>query len=143
MKSAAGYSFTHFARSGKSNLDIMEEMISPTVGAPFVWETWRRRPVEPSYCRSEKYIWEELNVDGVGWSDGNKFKETQDHSKMGISIDDGSMGSKFEKWNCVGDLNRMTSQNSRGGGYACFVENSLWQSFNDSFVSVEECTSSW
>lgn len=44
---------------------------------------------------------------------------------------------------CVGDINRMCSQESRGGGTVCTEgpagEASLWTSFNTAIAGVEDC----
>ena len=43
-----------------------------------------------------------------------------------------------EKYICVGDINRMCSQESRGGGTVCVSNSSaaLWQSFDTSITGI-------
>ncbi len=42
-------------------------------------------------------------------------------------------------FSCVGDVNRMCSQETRGGGALCTVDDSLWHAFNTSIRSLEPC----
>lgn len=46
-----------------------------------------------------------------------------------------------ESFICVGDINRMCSQESRGGGTVCVSNASatLWQSFDIAITGVEDC----
>jgi hypothetical protein len=55
------------------------------------------------------------------------------HQPQVSSIDSGSI--------CIGDINRMCSQEGRGGGTVCVTDASdeLWGSFNDAITSVEDC----
>jgi hypothetical protein len=48
---------------------------------------------------------------------GVTFKETQDHSKWAIA--DASSGSPPRPFVCIGGINRMTSQFTRGGSTFC------------------------
>ena len=47
-----------------------------------------------------------------------KWPETADHAKWGIGVE--------QDWVCVGDINRMISQEKRGGGAIAFQEPALW-----------------
>ncbi|MBS4099465.1 MAG: deoxyribonuclease II family protein [Sulfuricella sp.] len=70
---------------------------------------------------------------GCAWS------YTKDHAKWAVSepvaergdhaVDD-QQGTDGD-WICVADMNRMTSQEIRGGGAICFHEPALWRSLND------------
>jgi len=41
---------------------------------------------------------------------------------------------------CVGDINRMCSQESRGGGTLCTSDDdALWYAFNKTITVVEDC----
>lgn len=65
--------------------------------------------------------------------DGSTWKGTQDHSKWVSGIDDA--------WVCIGDINRMCSQEARGGGTVCVHNESLWSSFQSAITSIESCWS--
>jgi hypothetical protein len=48
-----------------------------------------------------------------------KWPESKDHAKWGIGEE--------ADWVCVGDINRMISQEKRGGGAIAFQEQGLWE----------------
>lgn len=75
---------------------------------------------------------------------GNKLTDyhwpyTKDHAKWAISEEIEERGQKESddavpeqlSWVCVADMNRMTSQEKRGGGAICFHESLLWQGLNE------------
>ena len=45
----------------------------------------------------------------------------------------------FEKWTCIGDVNRMKSQFKRGGGTVCLQNDDVWKAFRDSIDEIEPC----
>ena len=44
-----------------------------------------------------------------------------------------------EKIVCVGDINRMCSQEGRGGGTLCTRDDALWHAFNKTITVIEDC----
>jgi len=78
---------------------------------------------------------------------GYAWPYTKDHAKWAISeedeergvrtvaLQDGTMLADMEgtvsDWVCVADINRMTSQERRGGGAICFHEPLLWHGLNE------------
>lgn len=71
--------------------------------------------------------------------DGASWLGTQDHSKWAIS----APGAADPPVVCVGDLNRMCSQEKRGGGTVCLYDSAsgapVWTSFNAAVASTEAC----
>lgn len=82
------------------------------------------------------------NLEGYMWS------YTKDHAKWAISEEDEDRGvhtfaklsdttmlahkeGTMSDWVCVADINRMTSQELRGGGAICFHEPLLWHCLNE------------
>jgi hypothetical protein len=61
---------------------------------------------------------------GVPWA----WPETNDHAKWGITVD--------SDWVCVGDINRMKSQEKRGGGTIAFQEPTLWAALSKTDLMV-------
>jgi deoxyribonuclease-2 len=65
---------------------------------------------------------------------GRAWHYTKDHAKWAISVDEPARGSdtlddragRQDDWICVADINRMASQERRGGGAICFHEPDLW-----------------
>lgn len=132
ITSTSGMIFTHLARSGDQNMDIQEDIISKYYGSGFDWETWpNESSFEDSYC-TPKYPFDAQNIQKVVLGNGWYIYNDDDHSKYGISIDTKNIV-------CSGDLNRATSQNSRGGGYACFTEPALYNAINGIIDQVDSC----
>ena len=106
-----GTEFTVFAKSKNWGKDLWEDLVAPRLGSGLYVETWMR-PYMDSVCSPYKVEnIKQLSISGVEW------KETQDHAKWAISSDGQTV--------CVGDINRMESQRTRGGGCSCFTNPSL------------------
>ena len=91
---------THIAKSHKYNIDIYSQYIANEYKLNWKIETW---------IRFHKIMNESKNVVDISniQFEDVKYSEKQDHSKWGVS--DGDL-----YW--IGDINRMTSQFTRGGG---------------------------
>ncbi len=64
-----------------------------------------------------------------------KCLNTKDHSKWACSEEkDKAIG----QWVCVADINRMKSQEKRGGGVICFMEANLWEALNNAEAKIQE-----
>lgn len=67
-----------------------------------------------------------------------QWSYTKDHAKWAISEKSQERGQKEDdqllasanSWICIADMNRMTSQEKRGGGAICFHDALLWQGLN-------------
>ena len=126
--------FTHFARSGDSGKDIMEEVISPHYKFGFKWETWpNEKSFEKSYCKP-KYNYTAENIQELKLGDDSIILNENDHSKWGIAKEEHKTGIV-----CSGDLNRAYSQNKRGGGYACFEDPNLWKALHGIIKKTDSC----
>ena len=64
---------------------------------------------------------------------GDSWTVQQDHSKYGFGVQSSSLVT------CVGDINRMCSQERRGGGALCFEDEGLHTAFLDVAYDVEPC----
>ena len=78
------------------------------------------------------YDYETLDVQYLNFTT-KSWKETLDHSKWGISI------SGDDSVVCFGDINRMTTQYSRGGGATCFKEPGLWKQMSTAVTMHNSC----
>lgn len=74
------------------------------------------------------YMISGVTVDGVSW------EGTADHSKWGTTTAESG-----KTVSCVGDINRMCSQEKRGGGAMCSADIALWTAFNSVISGVEGC----
>ena len=146
VHSKEGNTFTTFYKSPKWGKFLYEDLVEPYFHSSFAWETWMNgiNP-DPSFCAKDgtgDYDYNSTNIRylQMGWQGpdgGVGFKETQDHSKWGISTDwyDGNMVAVV----CIGDINRQESQNKRGGGTTCFENLDLWTTLTRSIKQADQC----
>jgi deoxyribonuclease-2 len=138
--SAGGHAFTHFAKSGSWGQDLYEDLVQPALQADALWETWRRSPVEGTFCRPT-YAWDSININSIALVTGAgvavPIRETQDHSKWGVTMS----ATAASQWLCVGDINRMTSQWAEGGGTVCTQYTPLFLALNSTITTADACTS--
>jgi deoxyribonuclease-2 len=92
-------------------------------------ETWIRGKIPPMLDSDGihktfdiKYI--DLRPLGAPWA----WPETHDHAKWGIT--------KTDNWVCVGDINRMISQEKRGGGAIALQDRVLWTALSKTDLLV-------
>ena len=123
-----GFEFKYFSKSGASNLDIYEEVISKYYQDGFMCETWGR-PWEADFC-PPTYQYKNLNIDEV--SIGNYWWTSYyDHSKWALGLSNPIV--------CMSDMNRMTSQWVRGGGAVCIVNQQLYDYFKSITTKYDSC----
>lgn len=127
FQSRGGKKFKLIAKNRKWGGDFWNQLVGPAIGVNLDVETWIRGAI-PSEHDSDKagalntsgkletfdVKSIDLNPIGAPW----KWPETKDHAKWGIGVD--------ADWVCVGDINRMISQEKRGGGAIAFQEQALW-----------------
>jgi len=95
------------------------DLVGPTLGSDISVETWIRGPIAPiKFPDGTHQVVDVKFIDWNGWGIPWTWSETNDHAKWGIS--------KENNWICVGDLNRMVSQEKRGGGTIAFQHSVLW-----------------
>ena len=122
-KSKGGFAFKVIAKNKKWNKDFWNDLVGPTLKSDIDVETWIRGPIAPTLDSDGihktidvKYI--DFRNLGFPWN----WPETSDHAKWGISVD--------SDWVCVGDINRMISQEKRGGGAIAFQDEILWKALS-------------
>jgi len=137
VTSKGGKVFTQYQKSKNWGKDLYMDLVAPSLNKNLYVETWRSGSGGRigSQCGSKNdqynknylvYMVETIQMpDGVAWSG------TKDHSKWTISTS--------SNWVCVGDINNMCSQETRGGGTMCVQDSSLWGAFYDIISSTESC----
>lgn len=131
LRSYSGLSFTHYGKSKACACDLYEDIVAPGVGSGLLVESWQRQEKMPNFC-TPSFKYSVQNVSLVTMSNGRSWKETQDHSKWAIS-------SSGDYTACIGDINRMYSQEKRGGGTLCYQNRDLWSAFNSIVTSAYRC----
>lgn len=131
FQSLGGKTFTQFTKSGKCGKDLWDDLVAPYWKTPINVETWRNGVGGrmSSTCGGIPYpVYE---IQGVKMSDGVSWDGTKDHSKWASG--------KSLKVSCVGGINRMCSQEIRGGNAFCSTDPNLWAAFNAVINGVEPC----
>jgi deoxyribonuclease-2 len=142
VDSVGGTAFTSFARSkkGASSGDLYETYVAPKLKHNMFVETWRRGAGNPlnSSCKTPFKV-NNINAIKLNFSKDSKLSDSsdwpyiRDHSKWGMS------DAEDNPFVCIGDINRMASQNNRGGGTVCVKNANLWQRFRDSIYELDPC----
>jgi deoxyribonuclease-2 len=128
-KSRGGLAFKVIAKNRKWGRDFWNDLVGPTLGTDMDVETWIRGKIPPTLDSDGihktfdvKYI--DLSPLGVPWA----WPESHDHAKWGLTVD--------SDWVCVGDINRMISQEKRGGGTIAFQDEKLWDALSKTDLIV-------
>jgi len=127
FESRGGKAFKLIAKNRKWGGDFWNQLVGPAIGVNLDVETWIRGAIPSEHdsdaagalnTKGKLEVFDVKSIDftplGVPW----KWPETKDHAKWGIGVD--------ADWVCVGDINRMVSQEKRGGGTIAFQEQALW-----------------
>jgi len=121
--------FKVIAKNRKWNKDFWNELVGPTLGADIRTETWIRGKIPPildsdGIHKTFDVSFIDFRSLDVPWA----WPETHDHAKWGITVD--------SDWICVGDINRMISQEKRGGGTVAFQEPTLWAALSKTDLQI-------
>ncbi len=115
-----------FAKYGLANIDMLSELIVPSLRTSMLSETWSngRQINLPSNCTGEYHT---ENIEKLAFN----FTVHHDHSKWLVSSDD--------TWICIGDMNRQAEQKVRHGGFACINDKRIQQRFRQLVLLIEPC----
>lgn len=128
-KSRGGVDFKVIAKNKKWNKDFWNDLVGPTLGTDINVESWIRGKIPPTLDSDGlhktfdvKYI--DLSPLGIPWN----WPETHDHAKWAVGVD--------SDWVCIGDINRMISQEKRGGATIAFQDKTLWTALSKTDLIV-------
>lgn len=163
VPSLGGKIFYQLQVSGSWGMDLWDDEVAPYFNTALNVETWRSGSGgrmgsicgEPQIKVTDYDVFE---VSGIKMSDGVTWTGTQDHAKWAIASSPGlSSSNGFTDVSnslspikglgidtrssvaCVGDNNRMCSQEKRGGGAICTYDLSIWLAFNKTINGFEGC----
>ena len=139
FKSVGGNVFVQFEKSKYWGKDLWDDLVAPYYASPMNVETWRSGSGGrmSSICgdgpKQNQEEYDVYMVAEVKMPDGTSWEGSQDHSKWGCTTGSDVYAS------CVGDINRMCSQETRGGGALCSGDEGMWKAFESIVSSVESC----
>jgi hypothetical protein len=117
---------SHISKSPDFQIDVYSEYLT-RVAPSWNVETWRRGNMYPTEENStKKKIWD---VQECTWNN-QPFSCTRDHSKWAVSNN--------QKYFWFGDLNRMTTQQCRGGGGFLNYDSRVAQQLHTIIVPMNE-----
>ena len=130
FKSRGGKEFLLIAKSRKWGEDFWLDLVSPELKCDLVVETWRRGRVTPLRDdRSHTFDEDTLTLEfKLGPDLTYEWPYTKDHAKWAVALKNSVSALP---WVCIADLNRMVSQEKRGGASLCFQEDSLWEALKN------------
>ncbi|XP_007542488.1 deoxyribonuclease-2-alpha-like [Poecilia formosa] len=134
LKSAAGSTFTSFAKYSRFKDDLYSGLIVNKVSNDLFVKSWGKLSKPLSSNCSSMLSHHVYNVKEVQLQKRKAISDTVDHSKWCVTSDGG--------WTCIADMNREVSQMSRGGGAICTEDPRVGQAFRSLFSDHEPCKKS-
>jgi len=111
---------------------IFENVMVPFLQDSLLVESWGRPYQAPSCDIAGGYQTENIKTIQLCNDEEGSWTDVDDHSKWAIT--------KTKKYVCSGDMNRMTSQDLRGGSFFCFEDTNFWSLLNGIIRSVDSCS---
>ena len=141
FSSKAGQPFLLIAKSRLWGEDFWLDLVSPELNCDLIVETWRRGATTPlKDKRSSVFDEDILSVKfAIGSTQTYQWSYTKDHSKWAVALKNDT---SRRPWVCVADMNRMVSQEKRGGGSICFQQQELWQALKNAEDKLHQIASS-
>ncbi|XP_063216023.1 deoxyribonuclease-2-alpha isoform X2 [Bacillus rossius redtenbacheri] len=136
LSTQQGLQFTSFAKTSQFHKDLYADWVAMALQSDLVVESWLngKNPLPPSCARPYTV----QNVVSVDMNVANaNFSIHRDHSKWAVSTN-----GTGKTWVCVGDINRMASQSTRGGGTVCVQDHRLWAAYSGVVAGITPCSRS-
>lgn len=129
LETNQGTPFQLFAKTTEWNNDLYSACVAPALESTLLTETWIRGSAEGPSCPTTGY--DTLDINGLDFGSGFAWTETNDHSKWAIASNTTTV--------CIGDINRMTTQFSRGGGTVCLNNSVIFDAFQSAITGTDSC----
>ncbi|XP_076675033.1 deoxyribonuclease II [Andrena cerasifolii] len=134
IKSLRSVEFTSFAKGGKWQRELYADFVGPQLQTDLYVQSWQNGPGKlPSICTDRKIYNVKSLIFGAASVD---YANTHDHSKWAVSVTNRTS----THWVCIADINRASTQYSRGGGALCFKQPQLWTHYRNVVNDVERCS---
>ena len=134
IKSLRSVEFTSFAKGGKWQRELYADFVGPQLQTDLYVQSWQNGPGKlPSICTGRKIYNVKSLIFGAASVD---YANTHDHSKWAIS----ATNKTSTHWVCIADINRASTQYSRGGGALCFKQAQLWTHYRNVINDADRCS---
>lgn len=121
LKTKGNTPFKVIAKNREWNDDFWNNLVGPALQATIDVQSWVRGEVAADLDKGGIYRTYDIKFIDFRSVMGFAWPETKDHAKWAIT-EEGNFS-----WVCVGDINRMISQEKRGGGTIAFQDLDLWK----------------
>lgn len=141
IKTLGGATFYQLSKSKAWGKDLWDDLVGPYFKTPLYAETWRNGvggrfgSVCTSPAGPKKQTYNVYAVQSVKMPDGVTWQGTDDHSKWAVGAPGGASVA------CVGGINRMCSQEKRGGAALCSTDSKMHSAFSKIVAATESCWS--
>ncbi|XP_070270097.1 deoxyribonuclease-2-alpha [Myotis yumanensis] len=133
LTSKAGATFQSFAKFGKFGDDLYSGWLAEALGSNLQVQFWQHSAgILPSNCSGAQQVLDVTQVAFPGPA-GPTFNTSKDHSKWCVAPEG--------PWACVGDMNRNSAEEHRGGGTLCTKLPAFWKAFQPLVKAWEHCKS--
>lgn len=114
---------------------LYDDIMAPYFQTSLAVESWGR-PYQDSVCPpSANYA--AINIDQIAFNSEDSWDHYSDHSKWAITVGESNLNLA-----CLCDMNRMVSQQVRGGSCLCSSNPSLYTALKSIVVLTDKCTNS-
>lgn len=130
--SMAKKNFDLHSKSSYFGQDLYSGLVASYYKSPLMVESWLNGigTKMNSSCTSSNSV---VDIKEVKPTETCTFSSSKDHSKWTVSM------SSTNPVVCIGDINRMESQNSRGGGTLCIPDADLTKQYTSIINAAGEC----
>jgi len=149
FQSVGGINYVMLAKNGSWGLDLWDDLVATYFQTSLDCETWRKgvggrissicskNPTAPGPYKTQPFdVYTVAQVQMPNY--GDVWDGMQDHSKWAVAHPAPSASSQLPLV-CVGGINRMCSQEGRGGQATCFLSPSAWAAFQSVIALREDC----
>ena len=163
LSTVGGQPFVAYAKAGAFGKDLYSDLVAPSLQTGLLTETWMNGAQSdrlPSDCSLSYPVFNVRHIsvtlkrppsatDRISLKIRSRisfefrsmirftFSSKEDHSKWAVSQD------VSRPWVCVGDINRMMTQERRGGGTVCHLSPMVWRVYSQLVAQVEPCPARW
>lgn len=129
IQTRGGAALTVFAKSAEWGHDIWDDCITATIDDSIYVQSWLQGQQLGPYCPTTGETVEDIQ--SVDFGDGFTWDNSVDHSKWGVS----NSGTTV----CFGDINRVVTQATRGGGAVCTSQPNYSTGFASAVSATDSC----
>ncbi|KAM5171131.1 deoxyribonuclease-2-alpha isoform 1-T4 [Mantella aurantiaca] len=134
LTSVGGKTFVSFAKHARFGDDLYSGWVSEALKSDLCVQFWlNSRGILPSNCSLAHHTY---NAQRLSFGPFATFSSHIDHSKWCVTWQNAA------GWACVGDMNRDTEEEQRGGGTVCIQDPAVWKSFHSLVSDYSKCEDS-